>query len=566
MTRYLVTSALPYANGPNHFGHMVGAYLPADVYVRTLRMLGEEVLYVCGADEHGVAITIGAEKDGVSCPEYVARWREQMKGDMDRLGIEFDIWSGTSVSPHHAEMTTEFFERLDERGYLVRKEGEQLYCPHDEMFLADRYVEGTCPNCEHRPARGDECPNCGSWLDPLNLGEPACKLCGNAPEKRATTHWYLDMPKLRDDFIGGWIDEHPWKPNVQAFIKNLLDDVPQRAITRDLPWGIQVPVEGAEGKVIYVWFDAPIGYISFTREWADAQGDPELWKTWWKSEDTRLVHFIGKDNIPFHCMLFPAMLWGVGQDYVLPWAVPANEFYNLQGAKFNTSTGHVIDLDRYFQEYDADTTRFYLLASAPETSDSEWRWDEFQRHVGLLADKIGNLVTRVLRFSTKHFEGRIPPLNPDHAADLDRQLLRESGEISDPAESIREFKLRRACELLLQNAEAGNRFVDQTAPWGLRKTDLDLCGSVLATACEWIGWMSRWMAPFMPGKAQQLWAMLGQGGQVTDRGWPGVPSAGSWRTLEGEAVLGEVVGLFPKLDGDQIAAEIERLGTHDSAN
>ena len=551
MPRYLVTSALPYANGPIHFGHAVGAYLPADVYVRTLRMQGEQALFVCGTDEHGVAITIKAEEAGVPYAEYVARWRSEIKATFDALGIEFDVWSGTSVSPGHAELTQEFFRRLDANGYLIQRETEQLYCPRDQMFLADRYVVGTCPNCGYAPARGDECPRCGTWIDPLKLGNPTCKICGSAAEGRSTRHWYLDMPKLRDEHIGQWIAEHPWKPNVEAFIQNMMKDVPQRAITRDLRWGVPVPSDlagDATGKVIYVWFDAPIGYISFTREWAAARGQPELWLDWWRSPDTRLVHFIGKDNIPFHCMLFPAMLWGVQQGYVLPWQVPANEFYNLEGGKFSTSEGRTISLEQHFATHDREVTRFYLIASMPEAADSEWRWDEFARHANLLADKIGNLVTRVLRFTAKHFSNVIPPLASEHVAELDRVLLGECGALADPGASIREFRFRRAADELLSNAQVGNVFVDRCEPWALRKTDPLRAASVLNTACEHLAWMARWMAPIMPGKADAIWAMLGQPGKATEQPWPGLPEAATWRSLEAGQPLGAVSALFAKLE------------------
>ena len=277
MTRYTVTSALPYANGPQHFGHMVGAYLPADVYVRCLRMQGEQVLFVCGGDEHGVAITIGAEREGKSYEDYVAHWREEIHAGLRRLGVEFDIFSGTSVCPWHAETSQEFFRRLDAGGYVTKQASEQLFCVTDDRFLADRYVEGTCPKCGFEQARGDECPRCGNWIDPLEMSEVRCKVCGNPPERRTTTHWYLDLPKLRDEFLGEWVEQHEWKPNVDAFIRNMLEDTRPRAITRDMKWGVPVPPEIAgdeAGKVLYVWFDAPIGYLSFTKQWAAERGEP----------------------------------------------------------------------------------------------------------------------------------------------------------------------------------------------------------------------------------------------------------------------------------------------------
>jgi methionyl-tRNA synthetase len=563
VTRYLVTSALPYANGPIHFGQITGAYLPADVYVRTLRMQGEDVVFICGTDEHGTAITINAEQEDVPYEKYVARWRAAIQDSLDRFSIGFDHWSGTSICPDHVATSQEFFRRLDENGYLQKRKGEQLYCPKDEMFLADRYILGTCHECGYEKARGNECPRCGKELDPLRMPRRHCKICGTVPVLRETLHWYLDLPRLRDEGLGRWFREHPWKPNVTGFIGNLLDDLAPRPITRDMSWGIPVPEDragGETGKVLYVWFDAPIGYVSFTQEWARKIGRPEAWRDYWQSPDTRLVHFIGKDNISFHCVVFPAMLQGVRQGYVLPWQVPANEFYNLQGGKFSTSENRTIPLDAFFDRYDADATRFYLLASAPETADTEWRWQDFQGCVNAsLADTIGNLATRVLRFIDKNFEGRIPPISPAHVEALDRVLLAECGAFADPAAHVREFRFRRAAEQLVANATIANVFIDRTAPWTLRRTDPELAASALNTACEWLSWLARWMAPMMPGKAQALWAMLGQEGQVAKESWPGVPKAGAWRSLRAGTKLGEVAGLFTKIDDASIASEIEAL-------
>jgi len=527
-------------------------------------MQGEDVRFICGADEHGVAITIGAEREGVPYAEYVAHWREAVKGTFDRFGIEFDIFSGTSICPHHARFSQEFFRRLSENGYLQKRASEQLYCPRDGMFLADRFVAGTCPKCGHENARGDECPRCASWLEALELVAPTCKVCGTTPERRETTHWYVDLPKLRDEHLGEWFERGEWKPNVRAFITQMLKELQPRPITRDMTWGVPVPedlAEGETGKVLYVWFDAPIGYVSMTAEWAEREGCPDAWEEWWKAEDTRLVHFIGKDNIPFHALFFPAMLFGVKQGYVLPWAVPANEFYNLQGRKFSTSEGWTIDMERFFERYDAEAARFHLIASAPETADSEWRWEDFQRTVNSsLADTIGNLVTRVLRFVDKSFEGAIPALRAADAAELDRILLSECGEIGDPGEHVRAFRMRRAAEQLVQNAAAANVFVDRTAPWKENRNDPQRAGSILNTCCEWIALLSRWMVPFMPQKAQALWQMLGQEGRAADQAWPGAPAAGNWRSLSTGRPLGEVRGLFSKLADETIRAEIDALG------
>ncbi|MDP6368560.1 MAG: methionine--tRNA ligase [Planctomycetota bacterium] len=563
MHRYLVTSALPYANGPIHFGHVIGAYLPADVYVRTLRLLGEDVRFICGSDEHGVAITIGAEAGGSEYEDYVARWHAEIAGLFERLGIEFDIFSGTSTCPEHSETAQDIFRQLDAAGYLEQRSTEQLFCNACQRFLADRYVTGVCPDCGEAGARGDECPACGTWIDALKLGDPQCKVCSASPVKRSTTHWYLDMPRIRDEFLGKWIEDHEWKPNVAAFIRNMMKDVPLRPITRDLAWGVPVPPELAgdeTGKVLYVWFDAPIGYISMTKEWARQAGNPEAWRDYWQDPETRLVHFIGKDNIPHHCLLFPAMLHAADQGYVLPWQVPANEFYNLEGGKFSTSQERTIPLDRFFESYDPEIARFYLLSSAPETADSEWRWDEFQRCANTsLAGTIGNLVTRVLRFIDKHFDGQLPPLADEHRQELDELILNQCGAIVDPATSVQAFRFRRATEELVANASVANVFVDRTAPWALRKTDPQRCASVLRTCCEYLAWIARWMSPFMPGKAQALWTMLGQVGAVTADGWPGLPEAPAWRQLPDDGSLGEVTGLFPRIDDATVAAESEAL-------
>ncbi len=580
MTRYLVTSALPYANGPVHFGQVVGAYLPADCYVRTLRMMGEEVAFVCGTDEYGVAITVGAEKERIPYPDYVARWRGEIKQVFDRLGIEFDVWSGTSISPFHEELTLEFFRALKRNGYLQYREGEQLYCPRDQRFLADRYITGECPRCGHPEARGDECPRCGAWLDALTLSSPRCKVCGAVPERRRTGHWYIDLGKLRDEHIRGWFEDQEWKPNVRTFVANMLEGADLRPITRDLPWGVKlsreefytdaagvlrapadVPPGADTGKVVYVWFDAPIGYISFTREWAVRSGRPEAWRELWQSRDTRLVHFIGKDNIPFHCVVFPAMLWGTRQGYVLPWQVPANEFYNLQGRKFSTSTGWGIPLGPFFERYDSEVARFYLLSSTPETADTEWRWEDFQACANAaLADKIGNLATRVLRFAAKHWDGRVPPLSEAHRAELDRLLLEQCGEVQDPGPAILAFRFRRATEALVQNATVANVFLDRAAPWTLRRHDPERAASVLNTACEWILWLARWMVPFMPRKAQELWSLVGGEGAVSGQPWPGLPRSESWRSgLAGRPLAGVSAVPFPKIPDEAIAEELAAL-------
>ena len=554
MTRHLVTSALPYANGSIHLGHVAGAYLPADLYVRGLRQMGEEVLFVCGADEHGVAITIGAEQAEQSYDEYVAHWREGIKRTFDSLGIEFDTWSGTSICPDHEEMTQEFFRQLDDQGYLIRREIEQLYCAKDEMYLADRYVEGTCYSCGAENARGDECPACGTWIETLRLKEPRCKLCGEAPERRSTSHWFLDLPSLRDAKVADWIKSREWKSNVSAFIKGLLKDAPERAITRDMTWGVPVPADrsaGTSGKVLYVWFDAPIGYISFTKEWARKQGREEDWKLWWQNEDTHLVHFIGKDNIPFHCLVFPSMLWGTGQDYIMPHAVPANEFYQLAGGKFSTSDGHTFDLEAYLADTDAEVVRCYVTSTLPETADAEFNANDLVTfNNAQLASNLGNLGSRVLKFIAKNFDGRIPELDPAHTGDLEGLLFECCADCEDPGVDIKAFRFRRALEDVLALATAANVFMQRCEPWKTNKTDAALAGSQLNILCEWLSLLAAWLAPFAPHKAQELWLQLGGEGQVKDAGWPKVPGPDNpdWRTGLGGRQLGELGTLFPRMD------------------
>lgn len=553
MTRTLVTSALLYANGPLHFGHIAGAYLPADIYVRTLRMCGENVLAVSGSDDHGVAITIAAEQAGMDYPSYVKKWHNDMAATFAALDIRYDIVSGTSTCPQHSESSQEFFTRLLEGDYLIERDARQLYCETDSMFLADRYVTGTCYVCGFEGARGDECPQCSTWIDPLKFQDPKCKVCGTQPVTKTTTHWYLDLPKIRDEYIGDWIQGHKWKSNVEKFIQNLLKDVPERAITRDMSWGIPLPSElgdKAEGKVLYVWFDAPIGYVSFTKELLASRGEPEdAWEAWWKGEDTRLVHFIGKDNIPFHCLVFPSMLYGVKDSYILPDEVPANEFYNLAGGKFSTSEGNAFDIKTFVSEWGVDATRFYIASSMPETSDSEFSLEQFVQTANTaLASTIGNLASRVLKFIHKKADGTVPRVAPEHVEEMDRVLLTECGAMEDPAEHFRAFRFRKGAEAIVKNASVANVFVDRVAPWALLKEDREKALSSLATLCDWLAWMSKWMAPVMPTKAQELWTMLGQTGNVQDQPWPGLPKAGSWRCLPEGQALGEVESLFPRAE------------------
>ena len=446
--KILVTSALPYANGPIHLGHIAGAYLPADIFVRYKRMCSANIVYICGTDDHGVAITISAEKAGVTPSEHVAKYHAVITDIFDRMNIRFDNFSSTS-RPHHYEISQAFFRRINQAGYIEPKSSRQFYCPTDRMFLADRYVTGDCPYCGFQGARGDECPSCGKWLDPLEIKAARCKVCSGEPEVRETTNWYLKLDKLEPD-LKKWIAEKThWKENVVNFVNGwFTEGLHERAITRDMSWGIPVPLEEAKGKVLYVWFDAPIGYISSTMEWAEAQGRPEAWRDYWCDPNTRLIHFIGKDNIPFHCIVFPAMIMAQNRAdedvFILPENVPANEFYNLEGRQFSKSEGWYIDLEDFFTKYPVDVIRYTLCANMPEKRDSEFTWRDFQlRNNSDLADTFGNLANRVLTFARKNFDKRIPPRG---LLDADGEALLKTIERlpAKVGENLERFEYRRA--------------------------------------------------------------------------------------------------------------------------
>jgi len=549
LARYLVTSALPYANGPIHFGHVIGAYLPADVYVRYRRMRGDDVLFVCGTDEHGVAITINAEKEKKDYRAFVDHWHREIGTTLSAFGIQFDEpFSGTARCPHHVRISQQFFSNLDTNGYLGKKAEKQWYCPVDRMFLADRYLEGTCPFCGAPDARGDECKKCGQWIDALKLIDPRCKLCGTTPEVRETTHWYLDLPKLHADGIGKWFaGEDParkhvdWKPNVRSFVANMLADLKPRPITRDLRWGVPLPPpHTTDGKVLYVWFDAPIGYCSMTQEVLERRGekDPKAWLKWWAAEDVRLVHFIGKDNIGFHTIVFPSMLFGqrerFGKPMNLPWAVPAMEFYNLQGRKFSTSDGWTIDPKEFLRRYpNVDALRFTLLSTAPDTADTEFTFEDYLRVNNRdLADNLGNLVSRTLRFAKDRLDGEV---KPTEATAAERKLWIEVQERARACDDAYErFDFRGACAEVVAIGRAANRYFDACAPWVAVKTDR-------AAAARCIDWTVRCL------------------GVVANVGEPLMPeTARAIRDACGPRV-GEIPILFQKIDEATVAAEVATL-------
>ncbi|MBU2572904.1 MAG: methionine--tRNA ligase [Elusimicrobia bacterium] len=554
MEKYLVTSALPYANGPIHFGHIAGAYLPADIFNRFLRQNGKEAVYICGTDEHGVAITINAEKEGVPFKQYVDNYHRVIKEFFDKLNIRFDHFSRTTTPEHYA-LSQEFFLALHGKGYIKSAAEPQFYCAACGRFLADRYVSGACPKCGADNARGDECTKCGEWLDPSRIVSPACKVCGRKPEIRQATQYFIDLeafaPQLKD-----WLESKKnWKPNVRNKALSLIEEgLVKRAITRDLSWGVPVPLEEAKGKVLYVWFEAPIGYISATMEWARLNGKPESWKDWWFDKETKLVHFIGKDNIIFHTIMWPAMLMGQDKPYIIPENVPGNEFYNLEGRQFSKSEGWYIDTADFFSKYGVDALRYAIASNAPETSDSQFTWEDFQARNNELADGLGNLVNRCFSFIKKNFGGRIPAM----AADLkpeDKALLDGfSAVFAEAGNSYYSYKVRQAVSQAMALAHAANKYFNDTAPWTLRKTDLARCGTVLNIASRAIINIAILLYPVIPDTAFKILAKAG----LSPDG-----KAPQFKPYDGDLndiTLGADDSLLlAKITDDQIKLEVEKL-------
>ncbi len=547
--RTLVTCALPYANGPIHIGHLAGVYVPADIYVRYLRMRGREVLYVCGSDEHGVPITIKARQQGCSPQDIVDRYHGIIKDSFEGLGIHFDIYGRTS-SKVHEKNASGFFRKLYEEGKFITKESEQYYDPEAKQFLADRYIVGTCPKCGNEGAYGDQCEKCGSTLSPEELINPKSKLSGAEPVKKKTTHWYLPLQDY-EQWLREWIlDGHQeWRSNVYGQVKSWLDGGLQpRAVTRDLDWGVPVPVEGAEGKVLYVWFDAPIGYISNTQELL-----PDSWEKWWKSPDTRLVHFIGKDNIVFHCIVFPAMLKAYGDGYILPDNVPANEFLNLEGDKISTSRGWAVWAHEYLQDFPGkeDVLRYVLTANAPETKDNDFSWKDFQqRNNSELVAIFGNFVNRAMVLTHKYFGGKVPPCGA--LEDIDKEVLAEIPALKASMEkNIEGFKFREALKDAMGIARIGNKYISDTEPWKVAKTDLDRTATILNISLQICADLAIAFEPFTPFAAARLRAMLGSGLDWEVLGRPQVLPAGHQ--------LGEPELLFAKIEDDAIQKQLDRL-------
>ena len=507
--RTLVTSALPYANGPVHIGHLAGVYVPADIYVRYLRMRGEDVLYVCGSDEHGVPITIKARQQGCSPQDIVDKYHKIIKDSFSGLGINFDIYGRTS-SEVHEKNASDFFRKLYDEGKFITRESEQYYDPEAKTFLADRYIVGTCPKCGAEGAYGDQCEKCGSTLSPEELINPKSKLSGAEPVKKKTSHWYLPLDQY-EKWLSEWIleDHKEWRSNVYGQCKSWIDGGLQpRAVSRDLDWGVPVPVEGAEGKVLYVWFDAPIGYISNTRELL-----PESWDKWWKSADTKLVHFIGKDNIVFHCIVFPSMLKAYGDGYILPDNVPANEFLNLEGDKISTSRNWAVWAHEFLNEFPRkqDVMRYVLTANAPETKDNDFSWKDFQvRNNSELVAIFGNFVNRAVVLTHKYFGGKVPACG--NLLDIDREALAEIPALRASLErNIEGYHFREALKDAMSIARVGNKYISDTEPWKVAKTDLERTGTILNVCLQICADLAIAFEPFTPFAAEKLRNMLGVG-------------------------------------------------------
>lgn len=509
--RYTVTAALPYANGPLHIGHLAGVYVPADIYVRYLRAKGRDVAFICGSDEHGVPITLKAKREGVSPQEIVDRYHKLNYESFEKLGIAFDVYSRTSKPIHH-KTAADFFKKLYDKDKFVEKEEENYFDEENQQFLADRYITGTCPHCNYDKAYGDQCESCGTSLSPRELINPVSVISGNNPVLRKTRHWYLPLDQY-EDWLREWILEghrHDWKSNVYGQVKSWIDKgLKPRAVTRDLDWGVKVPIEGAgaEGKVLYVWFDAPIGYISATKEWAEEKGVD--WEPYWKDEDTKLVHFIGKDNIVFHCIIFPVMLKSEGS-YILPDNVPANEFMNLENDKISTSRNWAVWLHEFLEELPGkeDTLRYVLTANAPETKDNDFTWRDFQaRNNNELLAIFGNFVNRSMVLTKKYYDGKMPA--PGEWTDEDKQVVEEVKTFpARIAENIENYKLREALNEMMALARLGNKYLTDNEPWKLQKTNPERVKTIMNLSLQICASLSTLAEPFIPYAADRLRKML----------------------------------------------------------
>ena len=560
--RTLVTTALPYANGPVHIGHLAGVYVPADIYVRYLRLKGENVLFVGGSDEHGVPVTIRARKEGITTQEVVDRYHNIIKDSFEGFGISFDVYSRTTSKTHH-KLASDFFRKLYDEGKFVEQTSEQFYDPETQEFLTDRNIRGECPRCHAAGAYGDQCEKCGATLSPDELINPHNAINGNPLTKKETKHWYLPLDQYQH-WLEEWIlQEHKeWRPNVYGQCKSWLDGgLRPRAVTRDLDWGIPVPVEGAEGKVLYVWFDAPIGYISNTKELCDAQ--PEQfgnWETWWKDPSTRLIHFIGKDNIVFHCIVFPTMLKAEGS-YIVPDNVPSNEFLNLEGDKISTSRNWAVWLNEYLVDFPdkQDVLRYVLTANAPETKDNDFTWADFQaRNNNELVAIYGNFVNRALVLTKKYFDGKVPAAGAFN--EYDQATIAEFQNVKTEVEKLlNDFRFRDAQKEAMNLARIGNKYLADTEPWKVAKTDMERTATILHLALQIAANLSVAFEPFLPFSSAKLRQML----SMNELQWE---ELGNINLLKEGQELGEVSLLFEKIEDATIQAQLDRLAAIKAAN
>ena len=560
--KVLVTSALPYANGPIHLGHLSGAYLPADIYVRYKRLNGDDVLYICGSDEHGVPITITADKEKVSPQVIINRYHEANKKAFERFGMSFDNYSRTSLPIHH-ETAKEFFLEFFNRGLFVEKKSNQFYDEKAKMFLPDRYVEGTCPRCGNEQARSDECENCGSLYDPSELKNPKSKVSGGTPTLKETTHYFFPLGKFQpalEKYVNEMNEKYGWKDNVLQYCRGWFKDgLKDRAITRDLDWGIKVPVDSAAGKVIYVWFEAVLGYISSTKEYSQIKNQPELWKKYWQDTNTKYIAFIGKDNVVFHTIIFPAILmaWNEGskEKYCLPQNIPANEFLNFEGKKFSKSRGWGIDVDEFLNLFPADLLRYTLAANLPESRDTDFYWKEFQlRNNSELADILGNFINRTFTFLHKHFEGKVPARGK--LEKIDEDMLKEIDSYPQRvADLFEKFRIRDGVNEIMNLARDGNKYFNDSEPWVTVKTNKGKCGTTLNICLQAIYTLAELFYPVLPFSTEKLFKML----NTKPVEWK---ESGKSFLKEGHQINSAEI-LFPKIEDEMIEEQISKLGNNE---
>ncbi|SEM07006.1 methionyl-tRNA synthetase [Aquimarina amphilecti] len=563
--RYTITSALPYTNGPIHIGHLAGVYVPADIYSRYLRITGNDVAFICGSDEHGAAIPMRAKKEGVSPQVIIDKYHTIIKKSFEDFGITFDNYSRTSAPIHH-ETASEFFRKLYEDGKFIEETSEQLYDAEADQFLADRFVTGTCPKCGHEEAYGDQCENCGSSLNATDLINPKSTISGAKPTLKQTKHWFLPLDQY-EDFLREWVlvgHKKDWKTNVYGQIKSWVDDgLRPRAVTRDLDWGIPVPVEGAEGKVLYVWFDAPIGYISSTKEWAAREGKD--WEPYWKDKDTKLVHFIGKDNIVFHCIIFPSMLKAEGS-YILPENVPANEFLNLEGNKLSTSKNWAVWLHEYLEDFPGkqDVLRYALTANAPETKDNDFTWKDFQdRNNNELVGNFGNFINRIVVLTNKYYDGIVPA--PNEFSEVDLQTLTELRAYPNViSSSIERYRFREGSQELLNVSRLGNKYLADEEPWKLIKTDPERVKTIMYVGLQIAAALAALSEPFLPFTSEKLKNILAINSDELKTNWNDISTKEVLLPANHKIEKGEL--LFSKIEDADIQKQLDKLEATKKAN